>query len=203
MYTCVHLRAKRVLFERRTSEGEKEQTVLASFDWEKEMDGKDTRGREATMARNGESETEKRKRIWWLDRERSNRLSGCRERDATKRREDDGERCGGFEWFSCSGTVTEVGRSCSFSWRLACRDHARVHSFVPFVSFRLISPRPVSFSPDRSSDFAAVGVWPNAQFFHWIARFIRHCLSVFTASRMQSFRTWSASAAISPRNTDY
>jgi len=25
-------------------------------------------------------------------------------------------RGGGFEWFSCSGTVTEVGRSCPFSW---------------------------------------------------------------------------------------
>lgn len=37
---------------------------------------------------------------------------------------------GGFEWFSCSGTVAEIGCACpspSFRRRrLACRDHARV-----------------------------------------------------------------------------
>lgn len=56
-------------------------------------------------------------------------------------------RGGGFEWFSCSGTVAEIGRSCSFFRRFrVCRGHARVtpsFRLFRFVSLRFVSSRPV------------------------------------------------------------
>lgn len=55
-------------------------------------------------------------------------------------------RGGGFEWFSCSGTVAEIGRSCSFFRRFACVVVTR--ALLPsFRLFRFVSPRFVSSRP--------------------------------------------------------
>lgn len=61
-------------------------------------------------------------------------------------------RGGGFEWFSCSGTVAEIGRSCSFFRRFACVvvTRALLLRSVCFVSFRLASFRFISSRRDGS-----------------------------------------------------
>ena len=88
---------------------------------------------------------------WWLDRERLNGLSGyCVCVGAGRGKEKGGRpttaRGGGFEWFSCSGTVAEIGRSCSFFLAICVyRGYKRITS--SFRLFRLVSSRFVLFCP--------------------------------------------------------
>lgn len=98
------------------------------------------------MVRNGEREREMKTDGGWIERGQMGCRgvgSGTRQREGRRTT----ARGGGFEWFSCSGTVTEIGRSYPFSWRFACRDHARVtpsFRLFRFVSFRLVSSPPLT-----------------------------------------------------------
>lgn len=74
-------------------------------------------------------------------------------------------RGGGFEWFSCSGTVAEIGRPCSFFRQFACVVVTRALllrsvCFVSsrFVSFHLVPSGRVSSSSCPPALATAVGV---------------------------------------------
>jgi len=153
-----------------SNEGERAKSKL----WKREMNGKDNRGREATIVRNGEREWEMKTDGGWIERGQI----GCRGvGSGTQQREGRMARGGGFEWFSCSGTVAEIGRSCPFFLTIACVVITRALLFR-FVSFCLVPSRSLLFSP---VPVATVDVWSGVRLFHWSRGScgVRHRLSVF------------------------